>query len=314
MCIRDRIRAVRKIDVSLLNMTKAAALSTYTAISYNSRNCKIFEELVDMWLISDAVATYVAVEEKGFEYMLDRMGFHHLSSTSNSVDNASSTAASSAGPIFAAIDLKPYTSKALEFSDTSIPPAPTLAIAGPATTGLQKPANATQSVQPSLVAPLPAANLTEEELKEQEFATKLTLINLPGQGFAPPNKDWSIYKKGSKSRILFFQMNNATHNEYSLLLQMEKPVEIRSIKIGFITVWTDFADKVLGVPTSVLLEGGLTQNNLKPLATLTPINDEGYTNFAVKVFHNNFQTIHSGATGKDELSLEECFKLSLIHI
>lgn len=56
-------------------------------------------------------------------------------------------------------------------------------------------------------------------------------------------------------------------------------------------MWTDYVDKVLGVPSSVMLEGGDNLNNLAPLGALSLINDEGYNNFGVKVFVKNFQTI-----------------------
>jgi len=35
---------------------------------------------------------------------------------------------------------------------------------------------------------------------------------------------------------------------------------MKSIKIGFNTFWTDFNDKILGLPSSVLLEGGMSEN------------------------------------------------------
>ena len=96
-------------------------------------------------------------------------------------------------------------------------------------------------------------------------------------------------------------MSGTFHNEYCLLFNLEKTVELKQIRIGFNTVWVDHTDKVLGVPSSVIVEGGLNQNDLSHIATLEPINDEGYSNFSVKVFHKNFQQL-SGGTSK---SLED---------
>lgn len=59
-------------------------------------------------------------------------------------------------------------------------------------------------------------------------------------------------------------------------MQLDRPCEMKSIKIGFNEVWTDYADKVLGLPSSVLVEGGMNEKNLIPLGTLEPINDEGF--------------------------------------
>lgn len=60
--------------------------------------------------------------------------------------------------------------------------------------------------------------------------------------------DWSAYKKGNRTRLTFFQMNNESHDEYVITFQLDKVVEMRQFLIGFNSVWTDFADKVLGIP------------------------------------------------------------------
>lgn len=78
-------------------------------------------------------------------------------------------------------------------------------------------------------------------------------------------------------------------------------VEIRQFLIGFNSVWTDFADKVLGIPQVVQLEGGLTKEVMRPLGTLQMINDEGYNTFSVKVFCKNFDTLAPHDTLQDTL-------------
>lgn len=95
-------------------------------------------------------------------------------------------------------------------------------------------------------------------------------------------------------------MTGSNYNEFDLVLQLEKTVELKQIKIGFHSVWTDYVDKVLGVPSSVMMEGGDSPNSLVPLGSLTLINDEGYTNFGVKVFVKNFQTIQDQSLDDDD--------------
>jgi hypothetical protein len=128
-----------------------------------------------------------------------------------------------------------------------------------------------------------------EELKEDELATKITLVPLSGQVLTATSQDWSAHKKGNKGRVIFFNLTMQYYSEYILLVQLDKTVEMKNIKLGFNTSWTDYSDKVLGVPTSILLEGGLTQNTLQPLGTLQLVNDEGYSQYGVKVFGKNFQ-------------------------
>ncbi len=63
-------------------------------------------------------------------------------------------------------------------------------------------------------------------------------------------------------------MTGKNYNEYSLLFKLEEESDLNIIKIGFITSWTDYTDTILGVPSSVLLEGGTSPYDLIPLAVL----------------------------------------------
>lgn len=152
----------------------------------------------------------------------------------------------------------------------------------------QKPqASGAQSVQ------LIQSSSALEELKEDELATKVTILPLNGQVLAAASQDWSAHKKGNKGRVLFFNLTMQYYSEFILLIQLDKTVEMKNIKIGFNTVWTDYSDKILGIPTSILLEGGLTPASLQPLGTLQLLNDEGYSQYGVKVFGKNFQQFSS---------------------
>jgi hypothetical protein len=64
-------------------------------------------------------------------------------------------------------------------------------------------------------------------------------------------------------------------------------VELKLIRIGFQGFTTDFADKVLGTPSSVLLEGGNDPDNLLPIGQMELINDEAYAYYSVKVMSLN---------------------------
>ena len=68
--------------------------------------------------------------------------------------------------------------------------------------------------------------------------------------------DWTVYKKGSKTKIIFLPMTDpATFFEYPLYIELAKTVEIRSIKIGFSCASYEFTDKVVVSPSTVLIEG-----------------------------------------------------------
>lgn len=131
-------------------------------------------------------------------------------------------------------------------------------------------------------------------MKTEELASNITVINQPGQHLTGVPADWSQNKKGTKQQRLFWvAMNGQHYSEYSLVLELDKTVDMKEISLGFNSVWTDFNDKVLGIPSAVLLEGGLHPTDFTPLGSLQPLNDEGYSNVAVKVFVKNFNTIRS---------------------
>ena len=79
---------------------------------------------------------------------------------------------------------------------------------------------------------------------------------------------------------------------------------MRQLMIGLNSVWTDYSDKVLGIPQSILLEGGKSKEDIRPLGQLQLINDEGYGSFSVKVFTINFNTFQPC----DSLSIHDILK------
>ena len=261
------IQICRQIDQSVLKLQSGQQISGYVALTYNSRACKILEELFDVWVVSDSVASHVAFEVKGFEYLLDRMGIS-TSTTGLETDKSSKTesAIQSNTSLLEGTDLLDF----INLTKEALPLDP-------------------KTKAPTLLSNTATTN--NDDPKEEEFANKLTIINQPGQNWTGITPDWSLNKKGVRARILFFVMNGASYNEYCLVFNLDKVVELKQIKIGFNSVWTDYSDKVLGVPSSVLVEGGTSVNDLSPIGTLTQINDEGYINYSVKCLHKNFQTM-----------------------
>jgi len=285
VAIAALISGCKKMDQTLLKLQPAHRVSTYTLLQYNSRTCSTLEQLFDLWVTNDAIASYVAFEVKGFEYLLDRMGVAYRN-TGGAVEKVTSTTkpTSTLDSLASLLEGSDYLEQLSSTKEGGVKLEGT-------TETTSKDATTTSTTQ-------------EEDPKEEEIANKLTIINLPGQSWAGITPDWSINKKGVRARIMYFQMNGNFHNEYCLLFSLERVVELKQIRIGFNTVWTDHTDKVLGVPGSVIVEGGTSQNDLSHIATLEPINDEGYSNFSVKVFHKNFQHIQT----QSPKSLEECLE------
>lgn len=77
--------------------------------------------------------------------------------------------------------------------------------------------------------------------------------------------DWTVYKKGNKTKIIFLQLSDATYHEYPLYLQLAKTVEVRSIKIGFPAASYEYNDKLVATPSAVVVEGSLDGVSFEPI-------------------------------------------------
>jgi hypothetical protein len=72
-----------------------------------------------------------------------------------------------------------------------------------------------------------------------------------------------------KNKALFTtSMTGQTYNEYVVIVMLEKESEIRHIIMGFNSYLSDVTDKLLGTPSSIMIEGGLDSNNMFPLGCL----------------------------------------------
>jgi len=294
ICIRELVSSCKELDDLLVRKFRASQLSNYLSLNMNEQNCRILEELLDLWVTNDSLASFVAFEVKGFEFLLDRIGVT-ISSPQQIEENSSLISPdSNKSSLLAGTDLLDYiqssfyNEKNLNIANNNLGPNNQ----APAAPNLNKIIENAKKKEEKV---LQSQSIKSTDLKEEEFANKIYIINQPGQHWSGIAPDWSLNKKGIRARILFFQMSNQFYSEYSLMLELDRVCEMKQLKIGFNTVWTDYNDKVLGIPSSILLEGGLNKNSLTPLGTLELINDEGYSNYSVKVFKKNFQTLQTNS-------------------
>lgn len=57
-------------------------------------------------------------------------------------------------------------------------------------------------------------------------------------------------------------MEGQYYNEYPLVIKLKEPVEVKSICLGFHTIEAAGVNKVVGVPSQILLEGGLDSKKM----------------------------------------------------
>ena len=127
-------------------------------------------------------------------------------------------------------------------------------------------------------------------LEDEEFASKMMMVNLPGMTFAgnTAGTDWSTYKKGNRNKLFTREFTGKEKHEIVLAFDLQKEVELRHVSVGFNLFSTEAADRVYGLPVTVLLEGGDSLDTLHPLGKLHPVPDFAYSHFAVGVCAHNF--------------------------
>lgn len=86
-------------------------------------------------------------------------------------------------------------------------------------------------------------------------------------------------------------MSGEYFNEYPLVIELKQDVEIKHMVIGFNSVEPSILNKMVGVPSVVMLEGGLSLDNMHSMGQLSLLDDEGFSNFSVKTFVKNFETV-----------------------
>lgn len=75
-------------------------------------------------------------------------------------------------------------------------------------------------------------NIQIEGMPEEEFGSKLTLFEPNGQKSTITTKDWQMHKKGVKTRVHTVTMKDDLYDEYPLDFQLDKPIELKNIRIG----------------------------------------------------------------------------------
>lgn len=140
--------------------------------------------------------------------------------------------------------------------------------------------------------------------------------NLNEHNLVSNSVDWTVYKKGNKTKIVFMPMNGPTYHEYNLYIELGKPVEVRSIKVGFPAASYEFTDKLVASPHAVTVEGSLDLKCFEPMGEMSWINDDGYTCNGVKTFVLNLQKLKNTEIGIAEslsaMSLHRIKYLKLI--
>lgn len=71
--------------------------------------------------------------------------------------------------------------------------------------------------------------------------------------------------------------------------------EIKEIQIGLINFWSTNTETYV-LPSSIIIEAGLTQEDMQEVCCLEKIDDPGFGNFSCTVYGKNFYTYQNSIT------------------
>ena len=72
------------------------------------------------------------------------------------------------------------------------------------------------------------------------------------------------------------QFKHEESQEISLMFDLLRVYELKTVTAGFGLYYQESSEMVAGMPSAVLLEGGLMPDSLSPISSLTEVSDHGY--------------------------------------
>mmetsp|Transcript_28555 Transcript_28555/g.25498 ORF Transcript_28555/g.25498 Transcript_28555/m.25498 type:complete len:268 (-) Transcript_28555:4254-5057(-) len=71
--VQSLIGACKRVDETINKLYTTQKISSYTTLQLNVRSCKALEELFDLWVTTDQIASFVTFDVNGFEFLLDKI-------------------------------------------------------------------------------------------------------------------------------------------------------------------------------------------------------------------------------------------------
>ena len=73
ICLRELLNLKKETEI-IERLCKEVMVNSYTSISLNLRVCECFEQLMQVWMVTDALAHYFAFDMNGFDYIFGLIG------------------------------------------------------------------------------------------------------------------------------------------------------------------------------------------------------------------------------------------------
>ena len=269
--LRTLIEFVSVFDKQIYQLSESGAISFSVSTKLNDRINKLLLRLIEAWVTSDNIAVSFALELKGFQFLLDRILTADTCSKRLTQIQEDKKTKSQAQPIS----------------------RPKLSIES--------------DIENAIWEALSSSN--KDMAKEEEFSVNLSkkyepntynlddfgknmLIENTSAGdvlTSYANTDWCTNKKGYRHKVFSKALTGDLKNEFVMNFKLKTVVDISEIEVGIVNYWGG-TNEMFMEPTSIVVEGGMSLNNMNMICTLTKIRDDGFANFATSVFGKNMET------------------------
>ncbi len=269
--LRTLIEFVQEFDKKIYQLSEASSISFSVATKLNTRVNRLLLRFIESWISSDNLALCFALDLKGFEFLLDRIGAADVRSQRLTQIQEDKRVKAPAQP---AMQPRFYSETDLEDAVWS-----QLASAGKEMAKEEEySVNLAKKYEPTAhSAEEFAKNMLIESTSANDSLTSYQTI------------DWSVNKKGYRHKVFNKQLTGALKNEFVMTFKLKTVVEVSEIQVGIVNYWGG-TNELFIEPSSIVVEGGMSMSNMNIICTLNKVKDDGFANFAVSVFGRNMET------------------------
>jgi len=288
LAMKTLIAFVHEFDNKIYQLAEIATISFNISTKLNNQVNKIVLKLMESWLSSESIALSFALELKGFEFLLDRINAadsrsRQLTKIQEDKQVKGAEAVTTIPRFYAETDLEDAIWAELSKSGKDSAKEEEFSV------------NLAKKFEPNThILEEHAKTMLLESISSGDLVSSFSTI------------DWSVNKRGYRHRIFNKQLNETLKNELALTFKLKTVIEATEIQVGIINYWGG-TNELFIEPTSIIVEGGMSLNNMNIVCTLNKVQDDGFGNFAVSVFGRNMETF----TSENSKSVEQQINLKL---
>eukprot|EP00347_Sterkiella_histriomuscorum_P007708 403347869 len=299
-CLPLLMKNLLRIDVKLRDLIASEQINQNRSLQIQKNVNELFLQYFKSWIQSDEVAKRFLTELNGFDFLLDRLfsnesiGLNKEANEegANSSDDEEDEENQLMKLILEKLKIKDQTkgkpkqqqSKSIEDSSKKLKKLPTM-VKQDAIVSSDSPSNKADQ----------AITKIEQKLNVDDWGKNIKLIQTSDSKPVPVQHDptvWIKYKSGLKQRVHNALLSDESQEyEYSMVFDLGEVIQITEIQMGVVFSWTTYDQDQNYEPLTILLEGGMSQNNYEFKSLMSSIKDYGFESNQVRPYGSIFYPV-----------------------